>query len=253
MNAARCACTARAPRAPGRRDHPDLPADLAPFGQPVLVPGSMGTASYVLAGVAGSDAFHSTCHGAGRVLSRHAATRRIRGQALRDQLEAAGVMVRGASMRGLAEEAPFAYKDVDEVVRTCEQAGLARRVARLRPDRRGQGVAMRTASRAPTLPHPADLMLQAWAPTPEGCIAEAVRALVESFADTLRATPLHHARFRGRRYAWDERLVSALEEVLFLLDTRERNPDRGVGHAGRSRHRRHLLPASRTQRCRPGR
>ena len=60
--------------------HPDLPADLAPFGQPVLVPGSMGTASYVLAGVAGSDAFHSTCHGAGRVLSRHAATRRIRGR-----------------------------------------------------------------------------------------------------------------------------------------------------------------------------
>ena len=87
----------------------------------------------MLAGVAGSDAFHSTCHGAGRVLSRHAATRRIRGQAVRDQLESEGVMVRGASMRGLAEEAPFAYKDVDEVVRTCEQADLARRVARLRP------------------------------------------------------------------------------------------------------------------------
>ena len=113
--------------------HPGLPADLAPFGQPVLVPGSMGTASYVLAGVAGSDAFHSACHGAGRVLSRHAAIRQIRGQTLRDQLEAQGVMVRGASMRGLAEEAPFAYKDIDEVVYTCEQAGLARRVARLRP------------------------------------------------------------------------------------------------------------------------
>lgn len=114
-------------------DHPELPADLAPHGQPVLVPGSMGTASYVLAGVAGSDAFHSACHGAGRVLSRHAATRRIRGQTLREQLESAGVMVRGASMRGLAEEAPFAYKDIDEVVRVCEHAGLARRVARLRP------------------------------------------------------------------------------------------------------------------------
>jgi tRNA-splicing ligase RtcB len=113
--------------------HPDLPADLAAFGQPVLVPGSMGTASYVLTGVAPGDAFHSTCHGAGRVMSRHAATRRIRGQVLRDQLEAAGVAVRGSSMRGLAEEAPFSYKDVDEVVRTCERAGLARRVARLRP------------------------------------------------------------------------------------------------------------------------
>ena len=113
--------------------HPDLPVELAPFGQPVLVPGSMGTASYVLTGMPGGGAFHSACHGAGRVMSRHAATRRIRGQALRDQLEAAGVAVRGASMRGLAEEAPFSYKDVDEVVRTCERAGLARRVARLRP------------------------------------------------------------------------------------------------------------------------
>jgi tRNA-splicing ligase RtcB len=93
----------------------------------------MGTASYVLAGVADGDAFHSACHGAGRVMSRHAATRRIRGQALRDDLEAAGIAVRGSSMRGLAEEAPFSYKDVDEVVATCEHAGLARRVARLRP------------------------------------------------------------------------------------------------------------------------
>jgi tRNA-splicing ligase RtcB len=114
-------------------DHPDLPNDLASFGQPVLVPGSMGTASYVLAGTAGSDAFHSACHGAGRVLSRHAATRQIHGQTLRDQLEARGVAVRGKSMRGLAEEAPFAYKKIDQVVHACEQAGLARRIARLRP------------------------------------------------------------------------------------------------------------------------
>ncbi|MBX6387459.1 MAG: RtcB family protein [Frankia sp.] len=113
--------------------HPGLPADLRPHGQPVLVPGSMGTASHVLAGVPGAEAFHSTCHGAGRLLSRHAAMRRIHGRTLREQLTAAGVAVRAASERGLAEEAPFAYKDVDEVVTTCERAGLARRVARLVP------------------------------------------------------------------------------------------------------------------------
>ncbi|HEX6425358.1 MAG TPA: RtcB family protein [Acidimicrobiales bacterium] len=113
--------------------HAELPPDLARWGQPVLVPGSMGTASHVLAGVAGGGAFHSTCHGAGRTMSRHAATRRIRGRELRAQLAAQGVAVRARSDRGLAEEAPFSYKDVDEVVAVCEQAGLARRVARLRP------------------------------------------------------------------------------------------------------------------------
>jgi tRNA-splicing ligase RtcB len=113
--------------------HPDLPADLVAAGQPVLVPGSMGTASHVLTGVKGGGAFFSTCHGAGRRMSRHAATRRVRGAALRAELERAGVAVRAGSERGLAEEAPFAYKDVDEVVATCERAGLARRVARLRP------------------------------------------------------------------------------------------------------------------------
>jgi tRNA-splicing ligase RtcB len=113
--------------------HPDLPRDLRPFGQPVLVPGSMGTASYVLAGVDPGGAFHSTCHGAGRAISRHAATKRVHGGALRDELERSGISVRAGSLRGLAEEAPFAYKDVDEVVATCEGAGLARRVARLRP------------------------------------------------------------------------------------------------------------------------
>jgi tRNA-splicing ligase RtcB len=112
---------------------PALPADLAPYGQPVLVPGSMGTASYVLAGVPEGGAFRSACHGAGRVLSRHAAVKRVRGEALRRDLEAAGIAVRASSWRGLAEEAPFAYKDVDEVVTVCEQAGLARRVVRLRP------------------------------------------------------------------------------------------------------------------------
>lgn len=113
--------------------HPGLPPDLAPYGQPVLVPGSMGTASHILTGITDGGAFHSTCHGAGRVMSRHAATRRVQGSQLRAQLEAAGVAVRASSMRGLAEEAPFSYKDVDEVVKTCERAGLARRVARLRP------------------------------------------------------------------------------------------------------------------------
>jgi len=112
---------------------PGLPRDLRPAGQPVLIPGSMGTASYVCAGVEGSGAFHSTCHGAGRTMSRHAAIKKIDGATLRRQLENAGIAVRAGSMRGLAEEAPFAYKDVDEVVATCEGAGLAKRVARLRP------------------------------------------------------------------------------------------------------------------------
>ncbi|MFN0091262.1 MAG: RtcB family protein [Acidimicrobiales bacterium] len=113
--------------------HPELPLVYADTGQPVLVPGSMGAGSWVLAGVAGNPAFASSCHGAGRAMSRHAASRRIRGRTLREQLEASGVVVRCRSDRGLAEEAPFAYKDVDDVVAVCEQAGLARRVARLRP------------------------------------------------------------------------------------------------------------------------
>ena len=113
--------------------HPDLPPDLAAAGQPVLVPGSMGTASYVLAGLPEGAAFHSTCHGAGRVMSRHAALHRIHGRELQHQLEDAGIAVRGTSSRGLAEEAPVAYKDVDEVARTCEHAGLSRRITRLRP------------------------------------------------------------------------------------------------------------------------
>jgi tRNA-splicing ligase RtcB len=93
----------------------------------------MGTASWVLVGTADGGAFHSACHGAGRTMSRHAARRKIGGVELRDQLETAGVHVRPGSWRGLAEEAPFSYKDVDVVVATCELAGLARRVARLVP------------------------------------------------------------------------------------------------------------------------
>ncbi len=113
--------------------HLALPPALRAFGQPVFVPGSMGTASYVLAGEDPGGAFSSTCHGSGRVLSRHAAVRAVHGAELRRELEAAGIAVRAPSARGLAEEAPLAYKDVDEVVATCVRVGLARRVARLRP------------------------------------------------------------------------------------------------------------------------
>lgn len=81
----------------------------------------------------GGEAFASTCHGAGRALSRHQAARTVRGRELSDRLAAAGVVVRGASWRGLAEETPEAYKDVTEVVATAEAAGLCRRVARLVP------------------------------------------------------------------------------------------------------------------------
>ncbi|GAA4933135.1 RtcB family protein [Streptomyces coeruleoprunus] len=113
--------------------HPDLPRDLAGAGQPVLVPGTMGTASYVMTGTAGNDAFASACHGAGRVWSRHQALRRVRGEQLRDDLESHGIAVRPSSWRGLAEEAPGAYKDIDAVARATEGAGLARPVARLVP------------------------------------------------------------------------------------------------------------------------
>jgi tRNA-splicing ligase RtcB len=114
-------------------EHPDLPDDLRAVGQPVLVPGSMGTASWVLVGERDGDAFHSCCHGAGRTMSRTTARRKVSGKELRRELAAAGVQVRAGSVRGLAEEAPFSYKDVDVVVRTVEHAGLARRVARLVP------------------------------------------------------------------------------------------------------------------------
>lgn len=107
--------------------HRDLPHDLAPVGQPVLVPGTMGTASYFLAGVPDNPAFCSTAHGAGRVQSRHQAARGVSGKALRDSLQARGILVRGASWRGLAEERPEAYKDVDAVVEVSHQPGSAAR------------------------------------------------------------------------------------------------------------------------------
>ena len=113
--------------------HPDLPQDLREAGQPVLIPGSMGTYSYVLAGIPGGGAFASTCHGAGRVMSRHQALRTVSGAELRRRLETAGIAVRGASARGLAEETPEAYKDVNAVVEAAEGGGLCRKVARLVP------------------------------------------------------------------------------------------------------------------------
>jgi len=114
---------------------PGLPEEYARVGQPVLVPGSMGTASWVLVGTEESmmRSFGSSCHGAGRVLSRNAAKRSVRGEQLQRELEADGILLRAGSMAGLAEEAPSAYKDVDEVVETVCGAGIARKVARLRP------------------------------------------------------------------------------------------------------------------------
>ncbi|HVB46381.1 MAG TPA: RtcB family protein [Streptosporangiaceae bacterium] len=113
--------------------HPDLPGELRETGQPVLIPGSMGTCSYVLAGIRGGGAFYSTCHGAGRLLSRHQAARSVTGHELRQRLERQGIAVRGASARGLAEETPEAYKDVTEVVSAAQDAGLCRKVAKLVP------------------------------------------------------------------------------------------------------------------------
>lgn len=114
---------------------PELPAAYQDTGQPVLVPGSMGTASWVLVGTTTSmsQTFGSTCHGAGRTMSRKKAKKSIHGPGLREQLEAQGIRVRAGSMSGLAEEAPAAYKDVNRVVEVVHNAGIAKKVARLRP------------------------------------------------------------------------------------------------------------------------
>ena len=115
--------------------HPDVPERYRAVGHPVLIPGTMGTSSYVLVGTQEgmSQSFGSCCHGAGRKLSRMKATKLIRGKALKHDLEARGITIRCESERGLAEEAPLAYKDVDSVVQVVEQAGIARKVARLTP------------------------------------------------------------------------------------------------------------------------
>ncbi len=112
-----------------------LPEAYRPVGQPVLIGGSMGTESYILAGCATSErqSFSSACHGAGRSMSRHAALRQWRGRAIIDDLAERGIAIRSPSMRGVAEEAPGAYKDVRAVVDAAERGGLARKVARLLP------------------------------------------------------------------------------------------------------------------------
>jgi len=114
--------------------HPELPDEYRQTGQPVIIGGSMETGSYVLAGVdSGAASFYSTAHGSGRTMSRMRARKLVRGRALRDRMEARGILVRSSSDRGLAEEAGFAYKDVDEVAEATELAGLSRRVAHLVP------------------------------------------------------------------------------------------------------------------------
>jgi tRNA-splicing ligase RtcB len=115
--------------------HPDLPDALRSVGQPVLIGGTMGTSSWVLVGTEGGMArsFGSACHGAGRGMSRSQALKRWHGRQVVQELEGHGILVRSPSLRGVAEEAPGAYKDVTEVVEATERAGLARRVARLLP------------------------------------------------------------------------------------------------------------------------
>jgi tRNA-splicing ligase RtcB len=115
--------------------HESLPEALRAVGQPVLIGGSMGTGSYILVGAAAAEekAFASACHGAGRALSRHAALKKWSGRQIVDDLAALGILICSPSTRGVAEEAPGAYKDVGAVVAATEQAGLARRVARLKP------------------------------------------------------------------------------------------------------------------------
>ncbi len=115
--------------------HPELPEEYRAVGQPVLIPGDMGRYSFVLVGTEGAmaETFGSTCHGAGRMLSRSAAIKRGRGRSIQRELEDQGVIARACSRESLSEEMPEAYKDVAEVVTVCQQAGISRMVAKLRP------------------------------------------------------------------------------------------------------------------------
>ena len=115
--------------------HPEIAEALRAVGQPVLIGGSMGTASYILAGVESGEerSFGSACHGAGRAMSRHQALRNWKGRQVVDELAARGILIRSPSSRGVAEEAPGAYKDVSAVVDSAEAAGLAKKIARLEP------------------------------------------------------------------------------------------------------------------------
>jgi tRNA-splicing ligase RtcB len=115
--------------------HPEVPAMYRAIGQPVIIPGDMGRASWVLVGQQGSmdRTFGTTCHGAGRIMSRTAAVRAAGNRRIDKELEAIGVIARAQSRKGLAEEQPSAYKNVDEVVSVVDQANLSKKVARMRP------------------------------------------------------------------------------------------------------------------------
>ncbi len=115
--------------------HPEIPTAYRATGQPVIIPGSMGTASWVLAGQLGSmsQSFGTTCHGAGRMMSRTAAVRLAAGRRIDKELDALGIIARARGFKGLAEEQPAAYKDVDQVVEVVDKAGISKKVARLRP------------------------------------------------------------------------------------------------------------------------
>jgi tRNA-splicing ligase RtcB len=115
--------------------HPEVPEAYRAVGQPVLIPGDMGRASWVLAGRPGAmeQTFGTTCHGAGRAMSRTAAVRASQGRRIDRELAELGVVVRARSRKGLAEEQPAAYKDVDQVVDVVQAAGLSQKVARMRP------------------------------------------------------------------------------------------------------------------------
>ncbi|HAT6976881.1 TPA: RNA-splicing ligase RtcB [Legionella pneumophila] len=115
--------------------HPQLPKSVSHIGQPVIIGGSMGTSSYVLAGVKGSEqkSFSSACHGAGRAMSRHQAMKKWNGKDIADKLAQQGILIRSGSYRGVAEEAPGAYKDVHSIVDAAEMSGLAKKVAKLIP------------------------------------------------------------------------------------------------------------------------
>ncbi len=116
-------------------NHPDIPSDYRSIGQPVLIPGDMGRCSYVLVGTSGAmeETFGSTCHGAGRVMSRHQAVKAARGRSIVRELEDKGIIVKGASRGTVVEEIPDAYKDVNDVVNVVHHAGISKKVAKLVP------------------------------------------------------------------------------------------------------------------------
>lgn len=114
--------------------NPEIPKKYQKVGQPVIIPGSMGTASYILVGTKeGKEAWYSTCHGAGRTMSRHEATRRVSGQEVVNRLKSKGIIVKCWSSKGIAEEAPMAYKNIHDVVDVVHNAGLSKKVAKLLP------------------------------------------------------------------------------------------------------------------------